>query len=74
MHTPPWLSSHGMTVEAQLRLNVAGRMSVGHTQHPCITTSAVHRHVLMSQNHKHYVYIKPGGVPDKLCIFPADES
>ena len=31
---------------------------------------------LMSQNHSilaHHVYIKPGGVPDKLCIFPADE-
>ena len=22
----------------------------------------------------HLVFIKPGGVPDKLCIFPADES
>ena len=22
----------------------------------------------------HIVYIKPGGVPDKLCVFPADES
>ena len=21
----------------------------------------------------HHVYIKPGGVPDKLCVFPADE-
>ena len=21
----------------------------------------------------HFVYIKPGGVPDKLCVFPADE-
>ena len=32
---------------------------------------------LMSQNHKHSgspcVY-KPGGVPDKLCVFPAGES
>ena len=31
----------------------------------------------VSQNHKlsvHYVYIKPGGVPGKLCVFPADES
>ena len=34
-------------------------------------------HVLMLQNHSilvHLVYIKPGGVPDKLCVFPADES
>ena len=33
--------------------------------------------VLMSQNHSilvHLVYIKPGGVPDRLCVFPADES
>ena len=22
----------------------------------------------------HHVYRKPGGVPDKLCVFPADES
>ena len=22
----------------------------------------------------HHVYIKPGGMPDKLCLFPADES
>ena len=29
------------------------------------------------QNHSimvHPVYIKPGGVSDKLCVFPADES
>ena len=22
----------------------------------------------------HTMYIKPGGVPDKLCVFPTDES
>ena len=22
----------------------------------------------------HLVYIKPSGVPDKLCVFPADEN
>ena len=22
----------------------------------------------------HHVYRMPGGVPDKLCVFPADES
>ena len=31
---------------------------------------------LMSQNYitVHHVYKKPGGVPDKLCAFPADKS
>ena len=29
---------------------------------------------LMTSILVHHVYIKPGGVPDKLCVFPADES
>ena len=30
----------------------------------------VHRHSIDIHAHVHYVY----GIPDKLCIFPADES
>ena len=32
--------------------------------------------VLMLQNHSilvHLVYVKLGGVPDNICVFPADE-